>query len=61
MAPAKARMERALTETVVAGLPQTAPFLRRLVADEAFRRAELHTGFLADHLDRLVPPAAGER
>jgi len=62
-AEAAARMERALTETVIAGLPQTAPFLRRLVADEAFRAAELHTGFLADHLDRLIPPkeSAAER
>jgi len=58
---AAARLERALAETVITGLPQTVPFLRRLVADEAFRRAELHTGFLADHLDRLLPPAEPPR
>ncbi len=46
---AAARMERALTETVIAGVPQTARFLRRVVASAPFRRADLHTGFLAEH------------
>ncbi|MFM9106948.1 MAG: acetyl-CoA carboxylase biotin carboxylase subunit [Chloroflexota bacterium] len=50
-----ARMERALTETVISGVPRSAPFLRRVVASGAFRRAELHTGFLAEHADALAP------
>ena len=58
---AAARMERALTETVILGVPQTAPFLRRLVADEAFRAANLHTGFLAEHHDRLFPAGDSAR
>jgi acetyl-CoA carboxylase biotin carboxylase subunit len=50
------RMERALAETVITGVPQTVPFLRRLIADEAFRRNELSTSFIADNLERLMPP-----
>ncbi len=41
-----ARMERALAETVITGIHQTAPFHRLLLADEAFRRGDVHTGFL---------------
>jgi acetyl-CoA carboxylase biotin carboxylase subunit len=49
-----ARMDRALAETVITGLPQTASFLRRVIADEAFRKAELDTGFLTRNMDRLL-------
>lgn len=49
-----ARMDRALAETVITGVPQTAPFLRRVIADEAFHRAEVDTGFLARNMDRLL-------
>ena len=34
---AAARMERALTETVITGVPQTVSFLRSIVGDEEFR------------------------
>ena len=47
-----ARMDRALAETVITGIHQTAPFHRLLLADEAFRRGEVHTGFLAGFLER---------
>ena len=59
-AEATARLERALAETVITGLAQTVPFHRGLVADEAFRRGEVHTGFVAERLDRLaaIPAAA---
>lgn len=50
------RMERALAETVITGVPQTVPFLRRLIADEAFRRNEFSTSFIEDNMDRLMPP-----
>ncbi|MGI9253381.1 MAG: hypothetical protein ACR2J8_06525, partial [Thermomicrobiales bacterium] len=50
-----ARMERALTETVISGVPRSAPFLRRVVASAPFRRAQLHTGFLAEHAEELLP------
>jgi acetyl-CoA carboxylase, biotin carboxylase subunit len=47
-----ARMERALAETVITGIAQTVPFHRRVLADEAFRKGEVHTGFLAGFLER---------
>jgi acetyl-CoA carboxylase biotin carboxylase subunit len=60
-AEAVARMERALAETVITGVAQTVAFHRRLVADEAFKRAELHTGFIGEHLGRLSADAAEAR
>jgi acetyl-CoA carboxylase biotin carboxylase subunit len=49
---AAARMERALTETVITGVPQTVSFLRELVADEEFRAATLDTGFIPRFVNR---------
>jgi acetyl-CoA carboxylase biotin carboxylase subunit len=49
---AAARMERALTETVITGVPQTVSFLRGVVGDEEFRAARLDTGFVARHVER---------
>jgi acetyl-CoA carboxylase, biotin carboxylase subunit len=46
-----ARMERALSETVIAGVPTTIPFHRLALADEGFRRGDVHTGFVGDFLD----------
>ena len=51
-----ARMERALAETVITGIHQTSPFHRLLLADEAFRRGDVHTGFLAGFLERNQCP-----
>jgi acetyl-CoA carboxylase, biotin carboxylase subunit len=51
---ATARMERALTETVITGVPQTVSFLRSIVADDEFRAATFDTGFIARHADRLL-------
>jgi acetyl-CoA carboxylase biotin carboxylase subunit len=48
------RMERALAETVITGIAQTVPFHRRLLADEAFRRGDVHTGFLAGFVERYA-------
>lgn len=53
-AEAIARMDRALAETVITGVPQTASFLRRVIADEAFHDAVLDTGFLTRNMDRLL-------
>jgi acetyl-CoA carboxylase biotin carboxylase subunit len=44
---ATARMERALTETVITGVPQTVSFLRSIVADDQFRAATYDTGFIS--------------
>jgi acetyl/propionyl-CoA carboxylase alpha subunit len=40
-------MERALTETVITGVPQTVSFLRSIVADDEFRAATYDTGFVS--------------
>ena len=50
---AAARMERALTETVITGVPQTVSFLRGVVADEEFRAARVDQGFIPRHIQRL--------
>ena len=50
---AAARMERALTETVITGVPQTVSFLREIVADGEFRAAALDTGFVPRFVERL--------
>jgi acetyl-CoA carboxylase, biotin carboxylase subunit len=55
---ATARMERALTEMTISGVPNTTAYLRQVIADEAFRRAEVHTGFLAEHGDRILAALA---
>lgn len=55
---ATARMERALAETVIDGVPQTVSFLQRIVADDDFRAASYDTGFIARHFERLRAPAS---
>jgi acetyl-CoA carboxylase biotin carboxylase subunit len=56
-----ARMERALSETILTGITHTAQFQRRLVADEQFRAGEVHTGFIPAFLDRHDPASESER
>ncbi|CAN5595192.1 acetyl-CoA carboxylase biotin carboxylase subunit [soil metagenome] len=46
------RMDRALSELVVQGIPTSAAFLRMLVTDERFRRGEVHTSFVSEFLTR---------
>jgi acetyl-CoA carboxylase biotin carboxylase subunit len=41
-----ARMRRALQETVVDGIETTISFHLRVLADEAFVKGEIHTGYL---------------
>jgi biotin carboxylase len=45
-------MRRALAETIIVGVPTTAGFHRQVLADEAFRRGEVHTGFVAEFIER---------
>ncbi|MFQ6093460.1 MAG: acetyl-CoA carboxylase biotin carboxylase subunit, partial [bacterium] len=42
------RMERALEELVIEGVPTTVPFHQRVIRDERFRRGEVHTGVAED-------------
>jgi acetyl-CoA carboxylase biotin carboxylase subunit len=51
---AAARMERALTETVITGVPQTVSFLRSMVADHEFRAATYDTGFVSRFVERQL-------
>jgi acetyl/propionyl-CoA carboxylase alpha subunit len=37
---------------VIEGIPHTVNFHRQILADESFRRGEVHTGFLADFFAR---------
>jgi acetyl-CoA carboxylase biotin carboxylase subunit len=50
---AVARMERALRETVLTGVTHTIPFHREILADDAFQRGDVHTGFIPELMDRL--------
>lgn len=40
------RMRRALDETVITGIPTTIPYMRSVMADEAFRAGDVHTDFV---------------
>ncbi|HSC58254.1 MAG TPA: acetyl-CoA carboxylase biotin carboxylase subunit, partial [Gemmatimonadales bacterium] len=57
---AMARMRRALDEFVLAGVPTSIPFHRRLLADPAFQRGEIDTQFLERRPDlaRAEPDVA---
>ncbi len=46
------RLDRALAETFISGIPTTTAFLRLLITDSEFRRGEVHTGFVADFMNR---------
>ena len=49
------RMRRALEETVVEGIDTTISFHLEVLQDEAFRRGEIHTGYLEDFLAARRP------
>ncbi len=51
-------MREALIETKLRGLATNLGFLRRVVSDEAFTAAEIDTGFIARHQERLLAPWA---
>jgi acetyl-CoA carboxylase biotin carboxylase subunit len=49
---AVSRLDRALAETFIAGIPTTTAFLRLLISDGDFRRGDVHTGYVADFMHR---------
>jgi 3-methylcrotonyl-CoA carboxylase alpha subunit len=53
---ATARMREALRQTVVLGVVTNLARLRAIVEHPAFAAAELHTGFIEEHLQELQPP-----
>nr|QKY14956.1 acetyl-coenzyme a carboxylase carboxyl transferase subunit (ACCD) [Polytomella parva] len=50
---ATTRMMRALDETVITGVPITAPFQKLILQTEAFKKGDVDTGFIAKHADEL--------
>jgi acetyl-CoA carboxylase biotin carboxylase subunit len=56
-----ARLERALAETVITGIAQTVAFHRRILADEGFRDAQVHTGYIPAFLERHGPDLTEDR
>ncbi|HET8522730.1 MAG TPA: carbamoyl phosphate synthase, partial [Thermomicrobiales bacterium] len=56
-----ARLERAFAETVITGISQTVAFHRRILADEAFRDAQVHTGYIPTFLERHGPDLTEDR
>ena len=54
-ATAQSRLARALEQTRIAGLVTNQPFLARLVRHPAFARGDVHTGFIEEHADALLP------
>ncbi len=53
---ALARMERALEDTVVLGIPTNRNFLLDVVRHDAFRAGQLSTQFIEEHLHDWSPP-----
>jgi acetyl/propionyl-CoA carboxylase alpha subunit len=53
------RMERALRESIIDGVTNIIPLHRMILADEAFRRGEIHTGFVGDFLQSSHDLVAG--
>jgi len=56
---AVARMQRALDESVVTGLPTTLPLLREIARDELFATGSYTTGFLVDRAEFLPSLGGG--
>ncbi len=46
------RMDRALRETVLTGVKHTIPFHQEIMADPAFKAADVHTGFIPEFFAR---------
>jgi len=56
-AAAAARMERALEETIVLGVPTNRDFLLEVIRHPAFRAGELSTHFIEEQLAGWTPPS----
>jgi acetyl-CoA carboxylase biotin carboxylase subunit len=53
------RMLRALDEYAVDGIKTTIGFYRQILSDDAYRNADLHTGFIDEFLERNGSPNIG--
>jgi acetyl-CoA carboxylase biotin carboxylase subunit len=54
-AQAIARMDRALTEMVVHGVPTNISLLKRIVANDVYKKGEVTTKFLSEHVPMNAP------
>ena len=54
------RMERALADYQIAGVVTNVPFLLNCVRHDVFRAGQVETGFIAAHLDKLIPQHSGQ-
>jgi acetyl-CoA carboxylase biotin carboxylase subunit len=52
---ARRRMERSLDEFAILGVRSTVPYLRDLIAHQAFVRGETNTGFIEEHMASWTP------
>jgi acetyl-CoA carboxylase biotin carboxylase subunit len=48
------RMQRALGECAITGIPTTIPFHQRILCNEAFQGGEVYTDFIPQHLNELL-------
>jgi acetyl/propionyl-CoA carboxylase alpha subunit len=55
-AEAVSRMEKALTELVLLGVPNNIDYLARIMRNAEFLSGKLHTGFLPQEAERLAAP-----
>jgi acetyl-CoA carboxylase biotin carboxylase subunit len=53
------RMERALRETIIDGVTHVTPLHRMILADDSFRKGEVHTGFVGEFLNSSYHLVAG--
>lgn len=51
------RMRQALSETVILGTTTNIDFLRALLDNPEFHEGSIHTGYVDEHLNALMPPA----
>jgi propionyl-CoA carboxylase alpha chain/3-methylcrotonyl-CoA carboxylase alpha subunit/acetyl-CoA/propionyl-CoA carboxylase biotin carboxyl carrier protein len=50
------KMEQALTDLVMLGVPNNIDYLARIMRNPAFLSGKLHTGFLPQEADTLIAP-----
>ncbi len=53
------RMHQALLDTGVAGMTTNQEFLLRVFEQQAFQNGDVHTRFIPEHRDELIPPDYG--
>lgn len=55
------RMQRALDETIITGVPTTGPFHKLILGTDAFKAGDVDTSFIVKHADELREPPANPK